>query len=194
VLIIIFLQVHSQTQIVSVTVQRAAERFEETLVRYPRARVMQLEMFLEQEKRKTAVEAARANKAQEENSRLRKINHEIHDLYGKIGSMAGVIGEELLPATQKIVDLKAKLHQLYIKLGKDNDQATFETLCVAKEWDRLEPCVTNIVRAGAAKRELREREEAALSQQAVPASSPTQEGPSSKKKPAATKRGKKQAK
>ena len=118
---------------------------------------MQLEMFLEQEKRKTAEEAVRADKHSDEASRLRKVNHEITDLYQKIGSMAGLISDELLPATQKIVDLKTKLHELYMKLGKDTDQATFETLCDAKEYDRLEPCVTNIVRAGVAKRELRER-------------------------------------
>jgi hypothetical protein len=41
----------------------------------------------------------------------------------------------LLPATQKIADLKAKLHQLYMMLGKDANQATLETLCDAKEWD-----------------------------------------------------------
>ena len=91
---------------------------------------MQLEMFLEQEKRKTSVESMRANKLREECSRLRKVNYEIHDLYGKIGSMAGEIGDELLPATQKIVDLKAKLHELFMKLGKDADHATYEVLCI----------------------------------------------------------------
>ena len=176
------------------TVARAANQFEEALCRYPRARVQQLEMFLEKEKRKTAEEAARADKHRDESSRLRKINWEIHDLYKQIGKMAGVIGEELLPATQKCADLKAKLHELYMKLGKDDDHATLETLCVTKEFDKLGPCVTNIVRAGAAKRELRERAEAGSAQVVHPSSTATPDGAPSKKKTATSKRVKKQTK
>ena len=86
--------------------------------------------------------------------------------------MAGQIRDELLPATQKIVDLKAKLHELYMMLGKDADHATLETLCVAKEWDKLAPCVTNIVRAGTIKRELRESLEESPPPVLEPESSP----------------------
>jgi hypothetical protein len=47
-------------------------------------------------------------------------------------------------------------------LGKDANQATLETLCDAKEFDGIGPCVTEIVRAGAITRELKEKEAAAL--------------------------------
>ena len=114
--------------------------------------------MLELEKKRTAEEVAKADKYRDENIHLRKINHEIQDLYKQIGSMAGQIRDELLPATQKIVDLKAKLHELYMKLGKDANHATYETLCVTQEWDKLAPCVTEIVRAGTAKSHLKEKE------------------------------------
>ena len=115
-------------------------------------------MFLEKEKKQTAEETSRAEKLRDECSRLQKMNYEIYDLYGRIGSLAKTIGEELLPATQKIADLKAKLHELYMMLGKNFDQATFETLKDAKEFDRIGPSVTNILRAGQINRELRENE------------------------------------
>jgi hypothetical protein len=68
--------------VVIVTVMRAAERFEESLSRFPRARVLQVEMMLENEKRRTEKETALADRYRDENIRLRKVNHEIHDLYG----------------------------------------------------------------------------------------------------------------
>ena len=151
-------------------------------------------MFLEKEKKQTLEETARADKHKDECSQLRKVNWEIHDLYKQIGSMAGTIGEELLPATQKIVDLKVKLHELYIMLGKDNDQATFETLKDAKEFDRIGPSVTNIVRAGTIKRELREKEEESSSLLEEPDSSTNQIAQTSTNKPAAAKKQKKQTK
>jgi hypothetical protein len=89
------------------------------------------------------------------------------------------------------VDLKTKLHELYMMLGKDNDHATFETLKNAKEFDRIGPSVTNIVRAGAIKRELREKEEESSSLLEEPETSPEQITPTIPNKPAAAKKQKK---
>jgi hypothetical protein len=74
---------------VNVSVARAAERFEEALVKFPRARILQVEMSLEKEKRRAEEFAGRANDLRDECSRLRKVNYEIHDLYGKIHALAG---------------------------------------------------------------------------------------------------------
>jgi hypothetical protein len=46
-------------------------------------------MSLEKEKRRAEEFAGRANDLRDECSRLRKVNYEIHDLYGKIHALAG---------------------------------------------------------------------------------------------------------
>jgi hypothetical protein len=74
-------------------------------------------------------------------------------------------------------------------LGKDHDQATLQTLCDAKEYDRIGPSVTNIVRAGAIKRDLRDKEEESTQRAEEEEPSPNLNDQPPPNKPAASKRG-----
>ena len=113
------------------------EKLEEHMMKYPKVRVMQLEMQLKYQKQKKAeLQAVHDKKideliaCQQENFRLYKLQDQIEQMKAKIQSV-------YIPAINKEALMKGQIHELYMKLGKTSDQAWEKTYKDIHEWESL---------------------------------------------------------
>ena len=106
-------------------------------MKYPKHRVQQIEMQLKWQKQKWAEEKAEKERMrdklieqQQANFRLCQITKQFEDLRMKVHKV-------YIPAINKEALMKGQIHELYMKLGKTDDQAWQQTYKDIHEYDSL---------------------------------------------------------
>ena len=107
---------------------KLAQRYEDELTRYPKARVLQLQDDVLREEKRTRAAEQRAADLGMKLSEARDIKQELREFYAKLDAIAAKINGQMVPQTETIVQLKLKMMELYQKLGASAIQAEYHTL------------------------------------------------------------------
>ena len=112
-------------------------KLEDEIMQFPKARVWQLEMEVKYWKQKRAEEREEKEKKIDKLIALQKDHFELTKVAEKIEIMKAKVEQEHIPLINKQILMKKKIHELYMALGKTEDQAWKETFTDLAEWDQL---------------------------------------------------------
>lgn len=76
------------------------------------------------------------------------VNNDIMSINTQMQEMASSITDQILPQTEKIMNLKKHAMDLHQKLGATQLQSAYHTLLEAREFESLGPIVSGMVQEG----------------------------------------------